>query len=415
MRTATPGRIEIALSGSIAGFPLDTRFSVPAKGVAAIFGPPGCGKTAVARCIAGLERLPAGFCAIDGEVWQDKTTFRPPHLRPIGYVSQEASLFPHLSVRRNLLYGAPKPKPTPIAFDEVLELLDLAPLLDRSPSHLSGGERQRVAMGRALLSQPRLLVMDEPLGALDSCAKREILPFVERLPEKLALPMIYIGHDMAEIERFADHLVMMERGMVTAAGPLHVLQTDPALPLAASREAAISLDAVVSGYDGRYGLLILRLKGAHLLVPAPPLAPGVHQRLRIAAYDVSVAREAPRAGSILNVFPARIRACLPLGAAEITLVLALGTGGLGTEILARITRFSFDSLGLKDGVDVFAQLKHVSLLSASEPPLQTIPASTPTADPGDRQATPRRETRSSAREASGIFLSLHSCRATHVT
>ncbi|MGX9432674.1 MULTISPECIES: molybdenum ABC transporter ATP-binding protein [Bradyrhizobium] len=386
MRIATPGRIDVAFSGSIAGFSRDTQFSVPAKGVTAIFGPPGCGKTTLARCIAGLEPLPNGFCAIDGEVWQDRTTFRPPHLRPIGYVFQEPSLFPHLSVRRNLLYGAPKPKPTPIAFDEVVELLEIAPLLDRSPSHLSGGERQRVAMGRALLSQPRLLVMDEPLGALDRCARREILPFIERLPEKLALPMIYIGHDMAEIEHFADYLVMMERGVVTAAGPLQVLQRDPALPLAASREAAVSLDAVVSGYDGRYGLLILRLKGARLLVPAPPFAPGVHQRLRIGASDVSVAREAPRAGSMINVFPARIRACLPLGAAEITLVLALGTGGSGTEILARITRFSFDSLGLKDGMDVFAQLKHVSLLSASEPPLQIVTTSRPAADPGQASA-----------------------------
>ncbi|MCA1458810.1 molybdenum ABC transporter ATP-binding protein [Bradyrhizobium sp. BRP22] len=385
MRIATPGRVDVAFSGSIAGSSIDTQFSVPAKGVTAIFGPPGCGKTTLARCIAGLEPLPNGFCAIDGEVWQDRTTFRPPHLRPIGYVFQEPSLFSHLSVRRNLLYGAPKPKPTPIAFDEVVELLQIAPLLDRSPSHLSGGERQRVAIGRALLSQPRLLVMDEPLGALDACARREILSFIERLPEKLALPMIYIGHDMAEIERLADYLVMMERGVVTAAGPLHVLQRDPA-QLAASREAAVSPDAVVSGYDGRYGLLILRLKGARLLVPAPPFAPGAHQRLRIAASDVSVAREAPRAGSMINVFPARIRACLPLGAAEITLVLALGTGGSGTEILARITRFSFDSLGLKDGMDVFAQLKHVSLLSASEPPLQIVTPSTPAADPDQASA-----------------------------
>ncbi|XIA67469.1 molybdenum ABC transporter ATP-binding protein [Bradyrhizobium sp. TZ2] len=386
MRTATPGRIEIAFSGSVASFALDAQFNVPTKGVAAIFGPPGCGKTMVARCIAGLARLPTGFCAIDGEVWQDETTFRPPHLRPIGYVFQEASLFPHLSVRRNLLYGAPKPKPTPIAFDEVVELLEIAPLLDRSPSHLSGCERQRVAMGRALLSQPRLLVMDEPLATLDRCAKREILPFIERLHEKLALPMTYISQDMAEIERFGDHLIMMERGIVMAAGPLHNLQSDPALPLAASREAAVSLDAVVGGYDGRYGLLILRIKGARLLVPAPPFAPGVRQRLRIAASDVSVAREAPRASSVLNLFPARIKACLPIGAAEFTLVLALGTGGSGTEILARITRFSFDSLGLKHGMDVFAQLKHVSLVSASEPPLQTMAASTPAGDSGQASA-----------------------------
>ncbi|QQO13898.1 molybdenum ABC transporter ATP-binding protein [Bradyrhizobium diazoefficiens] len=377
MRTATPGRIEVAFSEKRASFPLNAQFSIPAKGVAGIFGPPGCGKTTVARCIAGLERFSAGFCVIDGEVWQDETTFRAPHLRPIGYVLKEPSLFPHLSIRRNLLYAAPKRSPRPIALDEVTELLAITSLLDRSPAHLSTGERQRVAIGRALLSQPRVLLMVEPLGALDRRAKREILPRLKRLNEKLAVPIIYISHDMAEIEYLADHLVMMERGTITATGPLHTLQSDPALPLAAGHEAAVSLDAVVGGYDGRYGLLILRLKGARLLVPAAPLAPGAHQRLRIAASDVSVTREEPRSSTIINVFPARIKACLPLGASEMTLVLALGTGGSGTDILARITRYSFDSLGLKGGMDVFALLKHVSLASASEPPLQAMGASTP--------------------------------------
>lgn len=155
------------------------------------------------------------------------------------------------------------------------------------------------------------------------------------------------------------------------------MQSDPALPLTAGHEAAVSLDAVVGGYDGRYGLLIPRLKGARLLVPAAPLAPGVPQRLRIAASNVSITREALRSSTIINVFPARIKACFPLGAFEITLVLALGTGGAGTDILARITRYSFDSLGLKGGMDVFAQLKHVSLASVSEPPLQAMAASTP--------------------------------------
>lgn len=366
MRTATPGRIEVAFSEKLARFPLNTQFSIPAKGVAGIFGTPGCGKTTVARCIAGLERLSTGFCAIDGEVWQDETTFRAPHLRPVGYVLKEPCLFPHLSVRRNLLYAAPKRKPRPIALDGVAELLAITSLLDRSPAHLSAGERQRVAIGRALMSQPRVLLMDEPLATLDRCAKREILPCLKRLNNKLALPMIYISHDMAEIEYLADHLVMMEGGAITATGPLHTLQSDPALPLAAGHEAAVSLDAVVGGYDGRYGLLILRLKGARLLVPAAPLAPGVHQRLRIAACDVSVSHEAPRSSTILNVFPARIKACYPLGASEITLVLALGTGGSGTNILARITRYALDTLRLKDGMDVFAQLKHVSLVSASE-------------------------------------------------
>lgn len=179
---------------------------------------------------------------------------------------------------------------------------------------------------------------------------------------------------------------MMERGTITATGPLHILQSDPALPLAASREVGVSVDAAVGGYDGRYGLLILRLKGARLLVPAPPLAPGMRQRLRIAASDVSVTREAPHSSTILNAFPARIKACCPLGVSEVTLVLALGTGGSGTDILARVTRYSFDTLGLKDGMDVFAQLKHVSLVSASEAPSQTSEAFGSTGDSGQASA-----------------------------
>ncbi len=387
MNTAKPGRIEIAFTATLGTFSLDAQFSVPAKGVTAIFGPSGCGKTTVARGMAGLKRFAGGFCAIDGEIWQDATTFRPPHLRPIGYVFQEASLFPHLSVRRNLLFGAPKPEPAPIRFEEVVELLGIGHLLTRAPAHLSGGERQRVAIGRALLSQPKLLVMDEPLAALDRAAKDDILPFLERLHEKLSLPMIYISHDMAEIERFADHLVLMERGTVTAAGPLAALQSNPALPLAANRDAAVSCEAIVSGYDGRYGLLALRLKGARLLVPASPLPPGTHQRLRIAASDVSLAREAPHPSSILNVFPARIKSHAPLGQGEVTVVLGLGTGGSGSRILARITRRSWDVLELRDGLDVFAQLKGVSLVAASNGRAEILSEASPSLDQGSGQVS----------------------------
>ncbi len=270
---------------------------MPATGVTAIFGPSGCGKTTVARCLAGLQYLPGSFCAIDGEIWQDPSTFRKAHQRPIGYVFQEASLFSHLSVRRNLLYGAPRDVnasgPDDIGFDEVIELLGLAKLLDRSPHNLSGGERQRVAIGRALLSQPKLLLMDEPLSALDRLTKNEILPFLERLHERLSLPVIYISHDMSEIERLADHLILMQHGKVVGAGPLQVLQSDPSLPLAGAREAAVSLDATVEAHDAAYGLLTLRVAGGRLLVPAPPVAAGKRQRLRIAASDVSIARAAP--------------------------------------------------------------------------------------------------------------------------
>lgn len=233
MKMAQSGRIIAAFRGRLGSFTLDAELSLPATGVTAIFGPSGCGKTSVARCIAGLQRMADGFCAVDGEVWQDGSSFRPAHRRPIGYVFQEASLFPHISVRRNLLFGAPKAARAQIAFSEVVELLGLAALLDRSPYRLSGGERQRVAIGRALLSQPKLLLMDEPLSALDRTTKDEIFPFLEQLHETLSLPVLYISHDMAEIERFADHLVLMEQGRVVGSGPLHSLHP---IPLAGSRD-----------------------------------------------------------------------------------------------------------------------------------------------------------------------------------
>ncbi|AND87387.1 molybdate transport system ATP-binding protein [Bradyrhizobium huanghuaihaiense] len=352
-KEAKKGYIEVAFNGSLASILLDTQFSVPAKGVTAIFGPPGCGKTTLARCIAGVQRLPNGFCAIDGEIWQDETTFRPPHLRRVAYVFQLPILSSHLSVRRTLLYNASNSEPTLIDFDGVVELLGLAPLLERTPSHLSKTERQRLALGSALLGQPRLLLLDDPLIVRDRSAKCEILPFLERILQSLALPMIYISHDITDIERLADHLVMMKDGTVTAAGPLNVTQSDPAL--ASRSEAAICLDTMVGGYDGRYGLVKLRLKSARFLIPAVPLRPGARLRLRIAAGDVSIACEPPRASSILNVFRARITASLPHGDAEVTLVLTLETGHSGVPLLARITRRSFDALRLSIGAEVFAE------------------------------------------------------------
>ena len=337
----------------------------------AIFGPSGCGKTTVARCLAGLQYLSGSFCAIDGDIWQDRSTFRKAHQRPVGYVFQEASLFSHLSVKRNLLYGAPRSigsSADRVDFDEVIDLLGLARLLQRSPHHLSGGERQRAAIGRALLSQPRLLLMDEPLSALDRLTKNEILPFLERLHARLKLPVIYISHDMSEIERLADHLILMQHGRVIGAGPLAVLQSDPALPLARARDAAISLDATVEAYDASYGLLTLQVEGGRLLVPAPPVTVGTRQRLRITASDVSLARTAAQASSILNVLPARIVSSSVLGHGEVIAVLALGSDGHGANLLARITRRSWDLLGLAEQMPVFAQVKGVSLVSGAASP-----------------------------------------------
>jgi len=370
MTTNKPGRIKAAFRGRLGGFSLDTSFSAPATGVTAIFGPSGCGKTTIARCLAGLQYLPGSFCAIDGEVWQDRSTFRKPHQRSIGYVFQEASLFSHLSVKRNLMYGAPRGPGQPgrenIGLDEVIELLGLARLLDRSPQTLSGGERQRVAIGRALLSQPKLLLMDEPLSALDRATRNEILPFLDRLHARLSLPVIYISHDMSEIERLADHLVLMQHGKVIGAGPLQVLQSDPSLPMAIAPEAAVSLDASVESHDGTYGLLTLRVAGGRLQVPAPAANIGKRQRLRIAASDVSIARSAPDASSILNILPARIVSKTLLGHGEVIIVLALGADASGAQLLARITRRSWDLLGLAEAMTVYAQVKGVSLVSGPD-------------------------------------------------
>lgn len=360
------GMIEAAFRGRLGGFSLDAAFAVPARGVTALFGPSGCGKTTVLRCMAGLNRLD-GRCVVEGEVWQDAGLFRPAHKRRVGYVFQEASLFPHLSVRRNLLYGAPKPAatsaaaPGAISFEEVSALLGLAHLLDRSPRNLSGGERQRVAMGRALLTQPRLLLMDEPLSALDRATKDEILPFLERLHGALALPILYVTHDMAEAERLADHLVLMETGGVRACGPLAALQSDPSLPLAAARDASVSFDAVIEGYDTAYGLLALAIKGGRLLVPAPRGEIGDTRRLSVVAGDVSLALEAPSPSTILNVLTGRILSASALRANEMTVVLGLGPEGDGDRLLARVTRRSWEQLGLCEGQTVHAQVKGVAL------------------------------------------------------
>ena len=357
--------IRAEFRGTIGKFALDAGFIAPAKGVTAPFGPSGCGKTTVLRCIAGLLHV-NGVCEIDGEVWQDRDgAFLPTYRRPLGYVFQEASLFQHLSVRRNLLFGAPRHDgggaKGAIAFDEVVELLGVERLLDRSPRNLSGGERQRVAIGRALLSQPKLLLMDEPLSALDRATKNEILPFLERLRDRLSLPVVYITHDIAEVERLADQMVLMEKGRVIGFGPLEDLQSDPALPLAVARDAAVSLDGVVQASDEAYGLVTLKVRGGSLTVPAPPAATGERRRIRVIAGDVSLARERPGLSSILNVLPARIVSMKPVDSNEVVVVAALGADGAGARLLSRLTRKSWEELRFAEGLSVYAQVKAVAL------------------------------------------------------
>lgn len=357
-------RINVDFKGHIGDFRLDTRFEIPARGVTGLFGPSGCGKTTVLRCIAGLHHLRDGLCTVKGHNWQKDRQFLPAHRRPIGYVFQEASLFPHLSVKRNMLYGAPRRDGTAnlVAFDDVVELLGLSGLLTRAPHNLSGGERQRVAIARALLSQPELLLMDEPLSALDRAAKDDILPFLERLHERLSLPILYVSHDMSEVERLADRLILMEGGRVQATGRLSDMQSDPTLPLVVRRDAAVSIDAIVKSHDVKDGLARLAVAGGTFLIPSKGEVQGHKRRLRIAAGDVSLVLSRPEDSSILNILPARIVAAREAGPHEITAILALGEDGSnGARLISRVTKRSWERLGLQEGARVHAQVKGVAL------------------------------------------------------
>ncbi|WP_116132721.1 molybdenum ABC transporter ATP-binding protein [Tropicimonas sp. IMCC34043] len=369
--------IDARFAGALGAFRLDAAFTAPGHGVTALFGPSGCGKTSVLRCIAGLQRLPDGHLIVNGESWQDGRRFRPTHRRPLGYVFQEASLFPHLSVRENLSFGQRRVRGEPqrIGFDEVVDLLGIARLFDRPTDRLSGGERQRVAIGRALLSQPQLLLMDEPLSALDRISKDEILPYLERLHAALSIPVLYVSHDIAEVERLADTLVLMEAGRVRAAGPIADLLADPDLPLVHMPQPAAVIDGRVLSVDPRYELTELEVPGGRLLV-AGDLGPvGSVRRLRIPASDVSLGRRAPVDTTILNALPALILGAEQTGGRQMTVRLALGADGRGAPLLSRVSRYSWDRLDLAPGQTVIARLKAVALRDSGPA------ADTPVSDP----------------------------------
>jgi molybdate transport system ATP-binding protein len=267
---STDGIISVRYSGMLGGFKLDVAFETPARGITAPFGPSGCGKTTILRCVAGLNRLP-GYLLVGNEVWQDDASGKSlePHERPVGYVFQEASLFAHLSVSGNLLYGQRRASKKGAAkrfrFDEVVQQLGIEHLLNRSTGELSGGERQRVALGRAFLTQPRLFLMDEPLSALDRMTKEEILPYFEALRASTSVPTLYVSHDISEIERLADHMVLLKAGQLVAAGPLNDLLADPRLPLARSPEASTVLEARVGVYSVEDGLTALNCPPSALM------------------------------------------------------------------------------------------------------------------------------------------------------
>lgn len=347
------------------GFELDVAFEA-AEGITALFGRSGAGKTTVINAVAGLLRPDAGHVRLQGETLFDSSSghFLPPPARRLGYVFQDARLFPHLSVQDNLTFGARYASASAkgATLDEVVALLGLEALLPRMPARLSGGEKQRVALGRALLCKPRMLLMDEPLANLDGPRKQEILPYLERLRDgPLGLPILYVSHAVDEVARLADTLVLLKAGRVEAQGPLHDVMADPtAVPLLGVREAGAVLDAEVMEH-GPDGLSRLKISGGELLLPGVQAELGAKVRLRVLAQDVMLSTTRPEGLSALNVLPVTIEDVHPGDGPGAAIILRAGKD----RLLARITRRAVSELGITPGASCYAVLKATSVAPGS--------------------------------------------------
>jgi molybdate transport system ATP-binding protein len=335
--------------------------ALPERGVTAILGPSGSGKSTLLDCVAGLRRpAPGSVLRFCGESWQEGGYFVPPWQRRVGYVFQDARLFPHLSVAHNLAYAeARRGRRDTVAREQVVAWLELGKLLPRAPETLSAGQRQRVAIARALLSAPQLLLLDEPLANLDRAASAQCLACLQRLARELALPMLYVSHDIEEVSQLADHLLLLEQGRVVDRGSLLELCSRLDSRLSREEQAAAIAVATVRRHHEPFGLTELDLEGHPLFVNHLPQPPGHRRRLRIPARDVSVCRERPRDSSILNILPVTLWEMGQRDASRVLLRLSLGSQFL----LARITRRSAAQLGLRVGDALFAQIKSAALLS----------------------------------------------------
>jgi molybdate transport system ATP-binding protein len=356
--------LSVAVTHRLGGFTLDAAFEA-AGGLTALFGRSGAGKTSLVNAIAGLYRPDRGRIAVDGAVLTDTEAgiFVPAHRRRVGYVFQEGRLFPHLSVRQNLLYGrwfAPKTEkkiPDGGEFEHVLELLGIDRLLSRRPANLSGGEKQRVAIGRALLARPRILVMDEPLASLDEGRRAEIFPYIERLRDEMQVPIVYVSHSIAEVARLATTLVVLSDGEVAAIGPTaEVMGRIDLFPLTGRAEAGAILSTRVVAHDRRFGLTVLEAAAGELRVPHLDLPVGARLRVRIRARDVMIALAPPDGLSALNVLPGTVAEI----AAGDGAIVQLRLDCAGEALVARLTRRSVETLGLVPGKQVHAVIKSIA-------------------------------------------------------
>lgn len=343
----------------LGSFSVEAAFSCD-RGITALFGSSGSGKTSLVNIIAGLLKPHAGRLIFNGDALVDTASrvFVPPHKRRFGYVFQEARLFPHLSVRRNLTYGRwfGSAKESEADFDRIVDLLGVAPLLGRSPSNLSGGEKQRIAIGRALLSNPRLLLMDEPLAALDADRKAEILPYLERIRDETDIPTVYVSHSVSEVARLANKVIILENGRISASGDAATILSQPS-PAVSRREAGAVIEGIIEATNGEHGITTIRAGSAKIMVPHLEAPTGKTVRLQIAARDVMLATSKPEGLSALNILPAVIS---EIGEAVQGMVeVRLDCGGV--TIVSRITVVSCEALALQAGKPVYAIVKSVAL------------------------------------------------------
>ncbi len=364
------------LSASVArrvnGFNLDISFEAP-PGVTGIIGPSGAGKTMALHAIAGLNRPDRARIALGDEIFTDteQGIFLAPEKRHIGYVFQEARLFPHMSIAANLDYGLRRRGPgAPVPKDEVIHLLGIAPLLEREPHSLSGGEAQRVAIGRALLSAPRLLLMDEPLANLDISRRREVMPFLEALHRRLRLPVVFVSHNIDEIVRLADRVIVLHRGRIAAEGAVSdVLSRLDVQNLifgeAGNDDLGTIVEAWITSHDDAEHLTELACPGARLFVARLPLTVGAPVRLRLRARDISIATEKPKGLSIQNMIEGEIAALTATGPGQLDVVLRMRDGGASFHAL--ITQRAARQLGLAEGMTVWALVKTVAIAGGGEP------------------------------------------------
>jgi molybdate transport system ATP-binding protein len=347
-------------------FNLDVELTLPARGVTVVFGPSGSGKTTLLRCLSGLEKAPSGYMKIADQVWQDEETFIPIQERKIGLVFQESRLFPHLSIQDNLLYGYQRTQPAErnLQLDEVAQVLNLEALLKRRPEKLSGGERQRVAIGRALLTSPKLLLMDEPLASLDMQIKAEIIPFIKRIESEFKTPIVYVTHSMNELLQLVDTMVILKSGKVENIGSVEEVFSDVQSREALGNEKlGAVLETLVLEHDEEFGLTRLDFMGQVLHVPRQNIPVGESLRVHIHSRDVSLSTVSPAgATSVLNILRAKVEKVGVIDLKGYSVDIELDAG---RPILATITRKSLANLNLQPGQRIYVYIKAIKMVHHS--------------------------------------------------